>query len=327
METRKFGGTGLQITPIGFGSWAIGGGNWEFGWGPQDDGQAIEAIQAALELGMNWIDTAAVYGLGHSEELVGRAVRGAANKPYVFTKCSMIWGGDRQIHHTLRADSVRRECEASLGRLGTDAIDLYQIHWPNPESEIEQGWETMAKLKEEGLVRHIGVSNFSVEQMRRLERIAPVETLQPPYSLLNRGVEREVLPSCLRTGIGVIAYSPMGSGLLSGAMTRQRIAGFPADDWRRKNLNFQEPLLTRNLALVERLERVGARHGRSAGEVAVAWTLRHPAVTAAIVGGRSRRQVEGMIGAAEFRLSPDEIREIEGSSMPEPGGAQGDAGA
>jgi aryl-alcohol dehydrogenase-like predicted oxidoreductase len=311
MELRTFGRTGLGITSIGFGAWAIGGGNWEFGWGPQDDGQAVEAVEAALELGMNWIDTAAVYGLGHSEEIVGRALRGVKPPPLVFTKCSMTWGADRRIRRSLKADSVRRECEASLRRLGLAAIDLYQIHWPNPEAEIEEGWQEMVRLKEEGLVRHIGVSNFSVGQMRRLEGIAPVESLQPPYSLLNRGIEKEILPYCLENGLGVIVYSPMASGLLTGAMTRERVAGFPADDWRRNAAGFQEPILTRNLALAERLEEIGAPHGRSAGEVAIAWTLRHPAVTAAIVGGRSRPQVEGILGAAEFRLSPEEVGRIE----------------
>jgi aryl-alcohol dehydrogenase-like predicted oxidoreductase len=311
MELRKFGRTGLEITPIGFGAWAIGGGNWEFGWGPQDDGQAIGAIEAALELGMNWIDTAAVYGLGHSEELVGRALRGVKPQPLIFTKCSMIWDKERRIRRSLKPDSVRRECEASLGRLEVQAIDLYQIHWPNPESEIGAGWQEMIKLKEEGLVRHIGVSNFSVEQIRRLEGLAPVETLQPPYSLLSRGIEKGILPFCLKNGIGVIIYSPMASGLLTGAMTRERVAGFPADDWRRNAPDFQEPILARNLALAERLEEIGAPHGRSAGEVAIAWSLRHPAVTAAIVGGRSREQVEGIVGAAEFRLSPEEAGKIE----------------
>jgi len=307
VELKTFGRTGLGITPIGFGAWAIGGGNWEFGWGPQEESQALAAIDAALERGMNWIDTAAVYGLGRSEEIVGRALRGVNPRPLVFTKCSMTWGADRRIRRSLKADSVRRECEASLRRLGLDTIDLYQIHWPNPEPEIEEGWEEMARLKADGLVRHIGVSNFSVPQLRRLEPIAPVESLQPPYSLLNRGIEKEILPYCRENGIGVIIYSPMVSGLLTGAMTRERIAGFPPDDWRRHSPNFQEPLLSRNLALAQRLKEIGTPHGRSAGEVAVAWTLRHPAVTAAIVGGRSRRQVEEMAGAAEFRLSPEQI--------------------
>jgi aryl-alcohol dehydrogenase-like predicted oxidoreductase len=310
MKTKRLGNTGMDITAVGFGSWAIGGGNWEFGWGPQDDGAAIAAIGRALELGMNWIDTAAVYGLGHSEELVGKALQLVHAKPYVFTKCSMVWDAERQIHHTLRADSVRRECEASLRRLQVEAIDLYQIHWPNPETEIEEGWQAMARLKEEGKIRHLGVSNFNAEQMRRLQRIAPIDSLQPPYSLLNRAIEPEILPFCQENKIGVIVYSPMASGLLSGAMTRERIANFPADDWRRNRPNFHEPLLTRNLALAELLKQIGARRGRSAGEVAIAWTLRQPAVTAAIVGGRSPEQVEGIIGAGEFRLSHDEVLEI-----------------
>lgn len=311
METRQFGRTDMQITPIGFGSWAIGGGNWEFGWGAQDDRQAIEAIERAIDLGMNWIDTAAVYGLGHSEELVGQAIQGMSHKPYVFTKCSMLWDDQRQIYHSLKGDSVRRECEASLRRLKVDAIDLYQIHWPNPEAEIEEGWEAMARLKEEGKVRHLGVSNFSVEQMRRVQRIAPISSLQPPYSLLNRHIEREILPFCQENNISVIVYSPMASGMLTGAMTRERIANFPQDDWRRNNPDYQEPRLSRNLALANQLKRIGARQDRSAGEVAIAWTLRHPAVTGAIVGGRSREQVSEIIGAGEFRLSQAELQEIE----------------
>jgi aryl-alcohol dehydrogenase-like predicted oxidoreductase len=311
MKTKKLGKTGMEITPIGFGAWAIGGGNWEFAWGPQDDGQAVEAIEAALSLGINWIDTAAVYGLGHSEELVGRALREVKRNPFIFTKCSMTWDSERRIRRSLKADSVRCECEASLRRLGVDAIDLYQIHWPNPEAEIEEAWREMVRLREEGKVRHIGVSNFNVGQMRRLERIAPVETLQPPYSLLDRDIEKDILPFCLENEIGVIVYSPMASGLLSGTMTRERIANFPRDDWRRNAPNFQEPLLTRNLEFVGRLRKIGGRHGRSPGEVAIAWTLRQPAVTAAIVGGRSRSQVERTMGAAEFRLSRDEIAEVE----------------
>jgi aryl-alcohol dehydrogenase-like predicted oxidoreductase len=311
METRQLGNTDLHITPIGFGTWAIGGGNWEFGWGPQDEREAIQAIERAVDLGMNWIDTAAVYGLGHSEELVGKAIRGMKQKPYVFTKCSMIWDDDRQIHRSLKADSVRRECEASLKRLGVDVIDLYQIHWPNPDNEIEEGWETLARLKEEGKVRFIGVSNFDVDQMRRAQIIAPISSLQPPYSLLKRDVEDEILIFCREKNIGVIVYSPMASGLLTGAMTRERIANFPPDDWRRRNPDYREPRLSRNLALADALAGIGARHGRSAGEVAIAWTLRHPAVTGAIVGGRDGRQVEGIIAAGEFRLREREIREID----------------
>ena len=314
MQTRRFGRTNLEITPIGFGSWAIGGGNWQFGWGPQDERAAIEAVQRAVTLGVNWVDTAAVYGLGRSEELVGEAIRGVANRPLVFTKCSMVWDAQREIHRSLRRDSVRRECEASLRRLGVDAIDLYQIHWPNPDEQLEEGWEEMVRLRDEGLVRHIGVSNFSPAQMTRLERIAPVESLQPPYSLVRRGIEQEILPYCAAHDIGVIVYSPMASGLLTGAMTRQRIAALPADDWRRNNAQYQEPKLSRNLQLVDELRAIGERHRASPGEVAIAWALRQPAVTAAIVGGRSAAQVEGTIGAARLHLGDDDLAQLDALS-------------
>jgi aryl-alcohol dehydrogenase-like predicted oxidoreductase len=311
MQKRELGNTGMHITPVGFGSWAIGGDNWQFGWGAQDDGDAIAAIERAVELGINWIDTAAVYGLGHSEELVGKAVAGLKLKPYIFTKCSMVWNDRRQVGYSLKADSIRRECEASLKRLNADAIDLYQIHWPNPDADIEEGWQEMARLKEEGLVRHIGVSNFSVDQLRRIIPIAPVATLQPPYSMLRPAIEQTLLPFCLERNIGVLVYSPMLSGMLSGSMTQERAANFSANDWRRNNKEFQEPRLSANLELVELLKRIGAPHGCSAGEVAIAWTLRHPAVTGAIVGGRNAAQVEGVVGAAEFRLSDEEIGVIE----------------
>jgi aryl-alcohol dehydrogenase-like predicted oxidoreductase len=311
MQKRRFGKTDLEITPIGFGSWAIGGGNWEYGWGPQDDQAATEAIQKAVELGINWIDTAPVYGLGHSEELVGQALKGMSERPFVFTKCSMIWDEQRKIRRGLKTESVRRECEASLKRLGMDAIDLYQMHWPNPEEEIEEGWSALATLKEEGKVRYIGVSNFNVEQMKRIQKIAAIDSLQPQYSLLNRKVEQEVLPFCEANGIAVIVYSPMGSGLLTGSMTRERVANFAADDWRRKSPQFQEPKLSSNLALASFLGELAARHGLTAGEVAIAWTLRQSAVTGAIVGGRNARQVNGTIEAGEFRLTEGEVREIE----------------
>ena len=311
MQKRELGNTGMQITPVGFGSWAIGGDNWQFGWGAQDDGDAIAAIERAVELGINWIDTAAVYGLGHSEELVAKAVAGMKNRPWIFTKCSMVWDARRQMGNSLKADSIRRECEGSLKRLNVDAIDLYQIHWPNPDVDVEEGWQEMARLKEEGLVRHIGVSNFSVDQLRRIIPIAPVATLQPPYSMLRPAIEQTLLPFCMEQNIGVLVYSPMLSGMLSGAMTRERAANFSADDWRRNNREFQEPRLSVNLELVELLKRIGAPHGRSAGEVAIAWTLRHPAVTGAIVGGRNAAQVEGIVGAAEFRLSAEDIGAIE----------------
>ena len=319
MKKRRFGNTGMNITPIGFGSWAIGGAGWSHGWGPQDDNRAVEAVEQAVELGINWIDTAAVYGLGHSEELIGKVLAGLKNKPLIFTKCSLVWNDNRRIGNSLKADSIRRECEASLRRLNVDAIDLYQIHWPHPEHDIEEGWRTMAELKEEGLVRHIGVSNFNVEQMQRAHAIAPVESLQPPYSMLRRAIETDILPFCLEQNIGVIAYSPMLSGMLSGAMTRERALNLPPDDWRRNNKEFQEPRLSYNLELVELLKKTGKKHGLSAGEVAVAWTLRHPAVTAAIVGGRSAEQVEGTIGAAEMTFAQEEAREIETfiAAMPE----------
>lgn len=308
---RTLGKTDMTITPLGFGSWAIGGGNWEFGWGPQDDRDAVEAIRRAIDAGMNWIDTAAVYGLGHSEELVGQAVAGLRTRPYIFTKCSMRWDVERKVYHSLEAASVRQECEDSLRRLKVDAIDLYQIHWPNPEDEIREGWEAMARLQEEGKVRHIGVSNFSVEQMDRIADIAPIASLQPPYSAVRRDIETEILPYCADHDIGVIVYSPMASGLLTGAMTRERVAAFAADDWRRRSPRFQEPELSRNLRVADTFTQIGARHGRSAGEVAIAWTLRHPAVTGAIVGARNAAQVNGTIGAAEFRLSDDDILDIE----------------
>jgi len=310
MTKKRLGNSDMELTPIGVGAWAIGGGGWKFGWGPQDDTQSIAAIQAALDLGVNWIDTAAVYGLGHSEEVVARALAGRANRPYVFTKCERMWDDQGNISGVLKAESVRRECEASLRRLKLDVIDLYQIHWPEPDLDVEEGWSTLAKLKEEGKVRWIGASNFSVAQLQRCEKIAPVTSLQPPYSAISPEVEREILPYCLKQKIGVIVYSPMKSGLLTGTMTRERIAAMPEDDFRKRALAFQEPVLSRNLALADKMKAIGSRHGRSAGEVAIAWTLRNPAVTAAIVGMRSVDQAKGVIGAMEFRLSDAEAAEI-----------------
>ena len=288
----------------------MGGGGWAFAWGPQDDDESIAAIHEALDRGVNWIDTAAVYGLGHSEEVVARALAGRSKKPYVFTKCARIWNEKREIQKSLKADSVRRECEASLRRLKLDVIDLYQMHWPEPDEDIEEGWESMVRLREEGKVRWIGVSNFNATQLERIRRIAPVTSLQPPYSAVSPEVEKEILPYCQKHGIGVIVYSPMKSGLLAGKMTKERVAAFPADDFRRRAPAFQEPQLTRNLELAERMRLIGERHGRSAGEVAIAWTLRHPAVTAAIVGMRSADQARGVLGAMEFRLTPEEVEEI-----------------
>jgi aryl-alcohol dehydrogenase-like predicted oxidoreductase len=312
LATRQLGNSNMQLTRIGFGAWAIGGGDWQFSWGHQEDKDSIAAIERALDLGINWIDTAAIYGLGHSEEVVARALKQSGHKPYIFTKCSMRWDSSRAIYRDLKAASVREEVEASLRRLNIDVIDLYQIHWPDPESEIEEGWETMAQLQQEGKVRFIGVSNFNVAQMERAMKIAPITSLQPPYSLLRRGVEAEILPWCQEHGIGVINYSPMLSGLLTGKMTAERIEKLPADDWRRKNVEFNPPRLEKNLALVERLRAIGDRHGVEPGVVAVAYTLHSPAVTAAIVGARRPDQVDGTIAAASFALTDEEYGEVRG---------------
>ncbi len=308
LPTRPLGNSDLQLTSIGFGAWAIGGGNWEFGWGSQEDQDSIEAIHASLDAGINWIDTAAVYGLGHSEEVVARALKQTSHKPLVFTKCGMIWDVDRKITRSLK--QIQRECEDSLRRLQVDTIDLYQIHWPDPDAEIEEGWTAMAELLRQGKVRHIGVSNFSVPQMQRALAIAPITSLQPPYSMINRTAEPEILPFCLANQIGIINYSPMQSGLLTGAMTPERVAAMPQDDFRRKARNFQEPQLSRNLALAALLGEIGAPHKVEPGVVAIAWTLHNPAVTAAIVGARSPKQVAGTLPATTFRLSEDEVHRI-----------------
>jgi len=305
---RQLGASGLHLTSIGFGAWAIGGGNWQFSWGHQEDSDSVAAIERALDAGVNWIDTAAVYGLGHSEEIVARALKSASAKPYVFTKCGMVWDEKRQITNSLK--HIRSEVEQSLRRLQLDVIDLYQIHWPKPDEELEEAWGVMADLQREGKVRHIGASNFTVDQMKRALKIAPIASLQPPYSMLNRAVEAEILPFCLEHNIGVINYAPMHSGLLTGAMTKERVAAFPADDFRRNAKNYQEPLLSRNLAVAGFLKQIGEAHGVSAGVVAIAWTLHHPAITAAIVGGRSASQVDGTLPAATFRLSEDEYAQI-----------------
>ena len=312
MQKKRLGNSDMELTPIGVGAWAMGGGGWAFAWGAQDDDESVAAIHAALDRGVNWIDTAAVYGLGHSEEVVARALAGRANKPYVFTKCARIWNEKREIGKSLKADSIRRECESSLRRLKLDAIDLYQIHWPEPDEDVEEGWTDDGQAP--GTRARCGGSaspTSTPKQMERCRRIAPITSLQPPYSAISPEIEAETLPYCLAHGIGVIVYSPMKSGLLTGTMTRDRVANLPEDDFRKRALAFQEPQLTRNLALAELMKTIGARHGRTAGEVAIAWTLRHPAVTAAIVGMRSAEQVEGVIGALEFRLSEAEIAEIE----------------
>jgi len=301
----------MDLTPIGVGAWAMGGGGWAFAWGPQDDDESIAAIREALDHGVNWIDTAAVYGLGHSEEVVARALEGRSGaRPYVFTKCERTWNENREIKPSLKADSIRKECEASLRRLKVDVIDLYQIHWPQPDEDVEEGWGTLAKLKEEGKVRWIGVSNFDAAQLERARKIAPITSLQPPYSAISPEIEQETLPYCQKHDIGVIVYSPMKSGLLTGSMTKERVATFPQDDFRKRAPAFQEPQLTKNLELAELTKKIGSRHGVPAGVVAIAWTLRNPAVTAAIVGMRSAEQARGVMGALEFRLSDEEFAEI-----------------
>ena len=307
---RTLGNSDLHLTPIGFGAWAIGGGNWEFAWGPQDDNESVAAIHRALDLGINWIDTAAIYGLGHSEEMVAKALKSTSHKPLVFTKCSMRWHPDRTIYRSLKAESLQQELENSLRRLGLETIDLYQVHWPDPPDQIEEGWATLARFKEQGKIRYIGVSNFNAEQMARVQKIAPITSLQPPYSMLRRAIETEILPFAQAHHIGVINYSPMVSGLLTGKMTAERVAALPADDWRRRAVEFKEPRLSRNLRLVELLREIGSAHHVSPGVVAVAWTLHHPAITAAIVGGRSPQQVEGVAPALEFRLGDEEYSRI-----------------
>lgn len=309
---RTLGNSDLQLTSIGFGAWAIGGGDWQYAWGPQDDSESITAIHRALDLGINWIDTAAVYGLGHSEEVVARAVKTSSHRPYIFTKCSLRWREDKTIYNSIKAASVAEELEGSLRRLGVETIDLYQVHWPNPENEIEEGCQALARLREQGKIRWIGVSNFSAEQMKRAQKIAPITSLQPPYSMLRRAIEKEILPYTLANGIGVINYSPMLSGMLTGKMTAERVAAMPADDWRKKAPEFNEPRLSVNLRLVESLREIGNAHGVTPGVVAVAWTLHHPAITAAIVGGRSAKQVEELAPALEFRLSDEEYARING---------------
>jgi aryl-alcohol dehydrogenase-like predicted oxidoreductase len=311
-EKRPFGNTDMQITPIGFGAWALGGGDWVYSWGPQDDQESKAAIYHALDLGINWIDTAAGYGLGHAEEVIGQALEGMSERPYLFTKCSLPWNERGEIVASMKRDSIRRECEDSLRRLKVSTIDLYQIHWPNPDPDIEEGWAALAELQREGKVRWIGVSNFSVAQMKRAEKIAPISSLQPPYSLIRPEVQEEILPYCQQKNIGVIVYSPMYSGLLSGKMTADRIQNMPPDDWRQRDAEFQMPKLKRNLRLVSLLAQIGQRHNVEPGVVAIAWTLRLPSVTGAIVGARRPSQVDGVLPAATFRLSSSELEEIDG---------------
>ena len=310
MIKRILGNSDLEITVIGFGAWAIGGGNWAFAWGSQDDNQSIKTIHKALDHGINWIDTAAVYGLGHSEKIVAKALKGTNYNPYVFTKCGLKWDEKGATERTLSRERVLKEVEDSLRRLEVDVIDLYQIHWPTTNDAIKEAWETMAEIKEKGLVKNIGVSNFSVDQIKLAEEIAPVASLQPPYSMIFPQVADEILPYCRAQNIGTIIYSPMASGLLTGKMTKERIENMPEDDWRKRNDRFQEPKLSFNLNLASLLTRIGQNYGSSAGAVAVAWTLLNPAVTAAIVGMRKPDQVDDVVKGGDLKLDPEDINRI-----------------
>lgn len=314
MEKRNLGNSNFKITNVGFGAWAIGGTGYDFAWGEQDDKESIKAIQKALDMGVNWIDTAPVYGIGHSEEIVAKALSEySGHKPYVFTKCSMRWDENGHVSKVHDPESIREEVENSLRRLNVDVLDLWQMHWP-PEDDndkIKPAWEMMAKMKEEGKVKHIGVSNFNVEQMKIAQSIAPITSLQPKYNLLSRGIEDEILPYAKEQNIGVIVYSPMGSGLLTGKYDREKIDQLPEDDWRNGSPDFTEPKLSKNLELVEVMKKIAADHDRSPGEVAIAWVLKHPAVTAAIVGSRSADQAEGVMTAGDLKLSDEEIKQLE----------------
>jgi aryl-alcohol dehydrogenase-like predicted oxidoreductase len=311
MKLRQLGSSDLHISPIGFGAWASGGGGWAFALGPQDDAESMAAIRKAIELGVNWIDTAPLYGLGHSEEVVAKALDGMSERPYVFTKCGMPWDSTGRVVHDISRASIRRECEASLRRLRTDVIDLYQIHWNKPAADVEEALEAVNELQRGGKIRYAGVSNFTVEELRLAQGIAAPVSLQPPYSLLDRAVESDFLPFCSRNNIGVIVYSPMKSGLLSGKMTRERVDGFAPDDLRRSKPEFQEPQLSQNLLVAERLKKVAERREVSAAAVAVAWTLRNPVVTGAIVGMRRPDHAVDIVRAAEIRLTAEELSEIE----------------
>ena len=310
MEQRRLGNSDMQITALGLGTWAMGSGDWQFAWGPQDEQASIRSIHHALDLGINWIDTAAIYGLGLAEQVVGRALQQTDHRPFIFTKCSMRWDDERKIYRSLRRASIQEECENSLRRLGVDVIDLYQIHWPDPETELEEGWTAMAELQQAGKARFIGVSNFNVAQLERAQAIAPITSLQPPYSAIKTGVQDAILPWCQAHGVGVIVYSPMQAGLLTGAMSAERIRQLPKDDWRRRDTEFREPRLTHNLQLADLLTQIGQQHQVSTAAVALAWVLANAEVTGAIVGARSPEQVDGFIAGGDFRLSEAEYAQI-----------------
>jgi aryl-alcohol dehydrogenase-like predicted oxidoreductase len=311
MRTRKLGWTGLNLTTTGLGTMAIGGGNWSYGWGPQDDAESIATILRALEMGINWIDTAPVYGCGHAEEIVGKAIKGLSSKPIIATKCGLHCDKDGNIIYRLKRESVRAEVEASLRRLQIDVIDLYQIHWPIPEDDIEEAWETVAEAVKEGKVRYAGVSNFNIEQIKRIQSIHPVASLQPPYNILERGIEDKILDYCRQNKIGVIVYTPMQQGLLSGKFSRQHLRNLPAEDLRHRDPHFQEPQFSANLEVAEGLRPIAQKHGRTVAQLAIAWTLRRPEVTSAIVGARRPSQIEETILAGEWVLSGEDISAID----------------
>lgn len=313
MEQRKLGYSDLQLSTMGLGTWAMGGGDWKFGWGPQDDRSSTAAIHKALDEGINWIDTAAIYGHGRAEEVVGDAVKGIRNSVIIATKCGRVWEGeDRDIGKSLRAKSIRREVDASLKRLRTDVIDLYQIHWPEPDEEIEEGWGTIAELIREGKVRYAGVSNFNLEQLKRAQAIHPITSLQPPYNMLRREIEQEIVAYCGDNQIGIIAYSPMQAGLLTGTFTTERAAQLPESDWRSRHPFFNEPLLSKHLAMVEHLREVARQKNCTLSQLVLAWVLRLPEMTSAIVGARSPEQIRETAQAGDVHLSQAEIEKIEG---------------
>jgi aryl-alcohol dehydrogenase-like predicted oxidoreductase len=311
MEKRKLGYSDLYLTPVGLGTWAIGGGENPYGWGPQDDADSIATIQRAVGLGINWLDTAKGYGHGHSEEVVGRALKGRRDKVIVATKCGILWKEDgSDIYGHLKADSIKAECESSLARLQTDYIDLYQIHWPLPDEDIEEGWGAVSELVKEGKVRYGGVSNFNVDQLKRIQKIHPVTSLQPPYSMVNRAIEKEILPYCAANQIGVIAYSPMQAGLLTGKMTRERAAALPLDDWRKGNPDFQEPRLSIILDMIEKLRPIAREKGQFVANLALVWVLQRPEVTAAIAGARRPVQIEETSRAMDLVLTAGEWEKV-----------------
>lgn len=310
MQIRQLGDTNLKLTTVGLGTWAMGG-PWQFGWGPQDDDEAIATISASLDAGINWIDTAPIYGLGHSEELVGKALKQTSHKPIIATKCSLLWNDKKEKVSCLKAESIRQECHDSLERLEIETIDLYQIHWPEPEEDIEQAWEEMAKLAKEGKIRYLGVSNSNVEQIKRLQEIHPVDSLQPPYSMIHREVEDELLTYCADNKIGVVAYSPMQRGLLTGKFSPERLASLPLDDHRRRNPDFHEPQFTATLELVEKLRPIAERNGRTLAQLSISWVLRRPEVTAAIVGARKPEQILETAPASDWDLDKEDIEQIE----------------